>query len=175
MTPYERAAVLQERMLLVRARVEACRVELERQERLLGGHARRNAAKGPPAWLHAAPYLALLLGGLAGFERPLKPAEPVAPLLAAEPEEDPGIRNALALVYDFPDPATGATMLEVAGLEERPGVSNWDARRLENSLYAVSFGPTASGRTYRFEVDLADASVRAMTADSIFAASSWSF
>lgn len=165
-------------MLLVRARAEACRLELERQERLLSRHAgaapRKKAAR-MPAWLQAVPYAALALGSLSFLPQPRKPAEPIVLLRVAEPEEDPGIRNALALVYDFPDPATGATMLEVAGLEGRPGASSWDVEPLDSGLYKVSFGPAAGGRVYRFEVDLADASVRPMTADSIFAASSRSF
>jgi hypothetical protein len=175
-TPFEKAQVLRERMILVRARAEACRLELERQDRALKIHSRPKTRAKIPLWLAVVPYAALFLGGLSFFQRPAQPSSsPVVLYRAAEPEEDPGIRNALALVYDYPDPATGAPMLEVAGMEGRPGVSNWDVERLDGALYKVSFGPAAGGRTYRFEVDLGDASVRPMTADSIFAASSLSF
>lgn len=166
MEHHARALSLRCRLGDVRRRVELCRRELERQDLLLKALSRPSTAAPAPKRRAARwPYALLVLAALGLSPRPVPTAAPL--VRAPEPavEDEPGVREALALVYDFPDPATGALMLEVLAPTSQPP----EVERLGDRLYWVRFGD------YRFEVDLADASVRPLTSDSILAASSRSF
>ena len=162
---YQEALALRSRVEAARVRAERCRRELERHDRLLKKLSVSTAAPAPKRRNARWPYALLALAALALSPRPAPPPARVAAPPPPVVDDDPGAREALALIFDYPDPETGAPMLEVlASVSEPPQVE-----RLDESLYRVAFG------AYRFEVDLADTSVRPMSSDSIFAASSRSF